>query len=154
MMSGCGAAGSALDWGSRGRKFKSCHSDHVEAKFTLLRFFYAKNPPTATLIFFFYKKLRSACLLGCKRHHDNSLSLPTFCKLFERLRTLAPIRKPLYLCKCSSKAVFCLQGGGRIFIYKGSCRSSRQLQQGENSLLQVVLRTHSKARGRRFPPPI
>ena len=26
--SGCGAAGSALDWGSRGRKFKSCHSDH------------------------------------------------------------------------------------------------------------------------------
>ena len=25
--SGCGAVGSALDWGSRGRKFKSCHSD-------------------------------------------------------------------------------------------------------------------------------
>ena len=25
---GCGAVGSALDWGSRGRKFKSCHSDH------------------------------------------------------------------------------------------------------------------------------
>ena len=29
-LSGCGAAGSALDWGSRGRKFKSCHSDHIE----------------------------------------------------------------------------------------------------------------------------
>ena len=29
--SGCGAAGSALDWGSRGRKFKSCHSDHKNA---------------------------------------------------------------------------------------------------------------------------
>ncbi len=27
-LSGCGAVGSALDWGSRGRKFKSCHSDH------------------------------------------------------------------------------------------------------------------------------
>ena len=26
--SGCGAAGSALDWGSRGREFKSRHSDH------------------------------------------------------------------------------------------------------------------------------
>ena len=26
-VSGCGAAGSALDWGSRGRRFKSCHSD-------------------------------------------------------------------------------------------------------------------------------
>ena len=28
IISGCGAVGSALDWGSRGRKFKSCHSDH------------------------------------------------------------------------------------------------------------------------------
>ena len=26
-VSGCGAAGSALPWGGRGRKFKSCHSD-------------------------------------------------------------------------------------------------------------------------------
>ena len=30
MRSGCGAAGSALDWGSRGREFKSRHSDHIE----------------------------------------------------------------------------------------------------------------------------
>ena len=28
--SGCGAAGSALDWGSRGREFKSRHSDHLK----------------------------------------------------------------------------------------------------------------------------
>lgn len=28
--SGCGAVGSALDWGSRGREFKSRHSDHYE----------------------------------------------------------------------------------------------------------------------------
>ena len=28
-MPGCSAAGSALDWGSRGRGFKSRHSDHV-----------------------------------------------------------------------------------------------------------------------------
>ena len=28
--SGCGAAGSALPWGGRGRKFKSCHSDQNE----------------------------------------------------------------------------------------------------------------------------
>ena len=27
IISGCGAVGSALDWGARGRKFKSCHSD-------------------------------------------------------------------------------------------------------------------------------
>ena len=25
---GCSAGGSALDWGSRCRRFKSCHSDH------------------------------------------------------------------------------------------------------------------------------
>ena len=29
-ISGCGAVGSALDWGSRGREFKSRHSDHSE----------------------------------------------------------------------------------------------------------------------------
>ena len=29
-VSGCGAVGSALPWGGRGRKFKSCHSDHIE----------------------------------------------------------------------------------------------------------------------------
>ena len=28
LKSGCGAVGSALPWGGRGRKFKSCHSDH------------------------------------------------------------------------------------------------------------------------------
>ena len=26
-LSGCSAGGSALDWGSRGRRFKSCHSE-------------------------------------------------------------------------------------------------------------------------------
>ena len=29
----------------------------------------------------FRKKSRSACLLGCKRPHDGSLSLPTFCEI-------------------------------------------------------------------------
>ena len=28
-ISGCGAVGSALDWGSRGREFKSRHSDQI-----------------------------------------------------------------------------------------------------------------------------
>ena len=28
VQSGCSAGGSAPDWGSGGRKFKSCHSDH------------------------------------------------------------------------------------------------------------------------------
>lgn len=30
--SGCSAAGSVLDWGSRGRRFKSCHSDQKPPK--------------------------------------------------------------------------------------------------------------------------
>ena len=28
--SGCGAVGSALPWGGRGRTFKSCHSDQIK----------------------------------------------------------------------------------------------------------------------------
>ena len=29
LKSGCGAVGSALPWGGRGRTFKSCHSDQI-----------------------------------------------------------------------------------------------------------------------------
>ena len=36
--SGCGAAGSALPWGGRGRKFKSCHSDQLNEQRKLLVF--------------------------------------------------------------------------------------------------------------------
>ena len=31
-VSGCGAVGSALPWGGRGRKFKSCHSDQINVQ--------------------------------------------------------------------------------------------------------------------------
>ena len=39
IISGCGAVGSALPWGGRGRKFKSCHSDqekHRKRSFSVL----------------------------------------------------------------------------------------------------------------------
>ena len=78
-ISGCSAAGSALDWGSRGRKFKSCHSDHVGAKFALLRFSFAEKHPPASLLLLFRKKARLARLFTCKRTHYGSLSLPPFC---------------------------------------------------------------------------
>ena len=39
-ISGCGAVGSALDWGSRGREFKSRHSDQSKHPNWMLRFFY------------------------------------------------------------------------------------------------------------------
>ena len=42
-ISGCSAAGSALDWGSRGRKFKSCHSDHKDSFSAVLAFLYRKR---------------------------------------------------------------------------------------------------------------
>ncbi len=29
MLSGCSAVGSALDWGSKGRRFNPCHSDQI-----------------------------------------------------------------------------------------------------------------------------
>ena len=42
--SGCGAAGSALPWGGRGRKFKSCHSDQEEIRKNLLfSFVFSQN---------------------------------------------------------------------------------------------------------------
>ena len=36
MVSGCGAVGSALPWGGRGRKFKSCHSDQEKPRESLV----------------------------------------------------------------------------------------------------------------------
>ena len=38
---GCGPGGRALDWGSRGRKFESCHSDTRKAAWNhlFLRFY-------------------------------------------------------------------------------------------------------------------
>ena len=42
--SGCGAGGSALPWGGRGRKFKSCHSDQIRRnRMTPTDFFMPKN---------------------------------------------------------------------------------------------------------------
>ena len=51
MVSGCGAVGSALPWGGRGRKFKSCHSDQKSVRVVQILtdfFFYF----CATLIYF------------------------------------------------------------------------------------------------------
>ena len=36
--SGCGAVGSALPWGGRGRTFKSCHSDQETGNLRIARF--------------------------------------------------------------------------------------------------------------------
>ena len=43
-------------------------------------FFIQKSHPPASLLLLFRKKSRSANLFGCKRPHDGSLSLPTFCE--------------------------------------------------------------------------
>ena len=69
-------------------RFKSCYLHHVEAKFTLLRLFYAKSRPHVSLLLLFHKKSRSAYLFGCKRPHDGSLSLPTFCEFLTRYEHL------------------------------------------------------------------
>ena len=39
-LSGCGAVGSALPWGGRGRKFKSCHSDQIKPKTNRFRLYF------------------------------------------------------------------------------------------------------------------
>ena len=57
-ISGCGAAGSALDWGSRGREFKSRHSDQ-KRQFSVrkLSFF-------DTFLFFLKRKFRHGDKIG------------------------------------------------------------------------------------------
>ena len=42
--------------------------------------FMRKNHSPASLLLLFHKKSRSACLFGCKRPLDDTLSLPTFCE--------------------------------------------------------------------------
>ena len=39
-VTGCGAVGSALPWGGRGRKFKSCHSDQIKPKTNVFGFIF------------------------------------------------------------------------------------------------------------------
>ena len=82
-ISGCSAAGSALDWGSRGRKFKSCHSDFKKQRnsnefrcfFTLLnlvgfsRVKYFKLPKESSHLFYrlsstFNKNFQTLCTEG------------------------------------------------------------------------------------------
>ena len=59
---------------------------HVGAKSALLRLIFCKNKPSArSLAPPFRKKSRSAHLFGCKRPHNGSLSLPTFCELRGRI---------------------------------------------------------------------
>ena len=61
--------------------FESPSLRHVGAKLVLLRFSLQEKHPPASLLLLFRKKSRSAYLFGCKRPHDGSLSLPTFCEL-------------------------------------------------------------------------
>ena len=59
--SGCGAVGSALPWGGRGRKFKSCHSDQLNGRIISFRFslFYKGCPHFWVRTFLFFKTLKN-----------------------------------------------------------------------------------------------
>ncbi len=50
-LSGCGAVGSALDWGSRGRKFKSSHSDQNKESTFVGSLFFVLNKEKEDLNF-------------------------------------------------------------------------------------------------------
>ena len=59
--SGCGAVGSALPWGGRGRKFKSCHSDQEseDDKSSDFSLFYKGFPHFSGADFLFLKPLKN-----------------------------------------------------------------------------------------------
>ena len=94
--SGCGAAGSALDWGSRGRKFKSCHSDHEKSLFCLPRqerffpAFRAKNKQIYAISGFgaVDRLLRSPifCVQRRKRSQNAGVLFAVLCRCKERLK--------------------------------------------------------------------
>ena len=91
---GVAQLGRVPEWGSGGRWFESSHSDHVEAKESFASIFLQKNHPPASLLLLFHKKSRSVRLFGCKRPHDDSLSLPTFCEFYSEHVMNTRTKKP------------------------------------------------------------
>ena len=82
--------GSVLEWGSRGRRFNSCHPDHVGTSDARSDFYSEKinRPITVPPL---PQKSHSVHLLGCKRSRDDSLSLPTFCRFDSVLKFFTDI---------------------------------------------------------------
>ena len=79
--------------GRKGRRFKSCYPDHVGTSFACSDFYLHKNQSLTILFLLFHKKSRSARLFGCKRTHNDLLSLPTFCEFLRFLRFLLCLKK-------------------------------------------------------------
>ena len=71
--------------GRRGRRFKSCIPDYVGTSFACSDFYLHKNQSLTILFLLFHKKSLLARLFGCKRPHNDSLSLPTFCEFLRFL---------------------------------------------------------------------
>ena len=65
-LSGCSAGGSALDWGSRGRRFKSCHSEEKALWRKLYKAFFTVS------VGLIYTAFKSA--YGFKLHKNSFLS--------------------------------------------------------------------------------
>ena len=75
-------------------RFESLSIDHVGASFiSLAPTFFKSQSAFMSLFHLFRKRSRSARLLGPKRPHDGSLSLPTFCGM--RLRRMASFLFPV-----------------------------------------------------------
>ena len=73
---------------------------------TLVPIFYIiKNQSPAPLFLLFRKKSRSARLFGCKRPHDGSLSLPTFCEFGSSTAT-AEVAKISFSCGLKPAFIF------------------------------------------------
>ena len=82
---GVAQLGSALDWGSRGRRVKSCHSDHKKASEA---FIYKGFGAFFIFILPLFYRRKFRC---CGRVVDkNKISLPHFFTVTDRLRTNEP----------------------------------------------------------------
>ena len=112
-LSGCSAGGSALDWGSRSRRFKSCHSDHKSRCFV--------------------KKQRLFLLFCCNIFSDGFLT-----NLFLLLNTTHLCFCLLILVHFKSDRIipFCLRS------YQRCPRSSKRIQHGQSRLADMYEQTH------------
>ena len=82
VIAGCSAAGSALDWGSRGREFKSRHSDHIGTQ-VLIRYlrsfsFYQKTLGARLFVTFANEICYIVSKLNTQKSKRSDLNLHVF----------------------------------------------------------------------------
>ena len=95
-------------------RIKNCVIIHVGTSFACSDFYLHKNQSLTILFLLFHKKSRSARLFGCKRPHNDSLLLPTFCEFLRFLRFLICLK---FCKKLILTTIFYLQLWDKVLFF-------------------------------------